>query len=438
MAVIGQNNPNSWYDSSRPFTFKFKSTTANAIGIVYKLQRRNEYTNAWDDVTEHLKQPLEWGYADLYLVDPSQICTDYVHFSPAQDIATNNVEFMPYHVTRWRMYATEQTIDVATSEVSYDQNESNWYMCATWWTIDNSTTHEETYRKTESQFTNNYYLNNTNWSGQQTCRMLSDMPFVTEHCYEDNHLMSWATSIKGTNLEVDIYREDGTTHLNVDMNNGLTAPGVTQFGIGVPQLQYYLITNANINTYWSNANDWVKLVWRWCLNGNKMSADYTFNLKKCGCSNEHIRVWWRSSRNGMDCFTLEGTFSQKIVSGYERFQKPLGMRRSGDETTTSADYIKENTYNQQSSGIGKVNIRANKKITAFSQWVNKEHLEWLSQILTSTNVYIEDRSVSTMNTFKLTPVIVTNGEIQTKPLNSSLGKIKLNLEYANPTTTNRI
>jgi hypothetical protein len=438
MAVIGENNADSWYDSSRPFTFKFKSTNANAIGIVYILQRRNEDTNSWETVTEHLKQPLEWGYSNVYLIDPSQICTDYVYFAPVQYMATTNIQFMKYHATRWRMYATEQILDTTTNSVDYNNNSNDWYMVNQWWTIDNATTHEETFRKAEKDYTQNYNLNASNWSGQHTCKMLSDMPKVTEVCYEDNHVMSWASRIKATSLECDIYREDGTVHTNVVISDTAINPGVHQFGIGVPQIQYWMTLNGVIGTYWSSTNDWTKLVWRWCLNGTKMSADYTFNIKRCGCTDEHVRIWWRSSRNGMDCFTLKGTYAEKIVGAYERFQKPLGHKRSVTERTNETGYQNNNTFNQQSSGVSKVNIRASKKLTVFSHWVNKEHLEWLSQVLTSTNVYVEDRSSSVTNSFKLTPVIVTNGEIQTKPLNSSLGKIKLNLEYANPRTTNRI
>ena len=268
MAVTPINNFESWYDSSRPFTFKFKTGATNAIGIVYVLQLRNEDTNAWETVTEHLKQPLQWGYSNECWVDPSQICTDYVRFNPTQGLGTDNKEYMKYHVTYWRIYATEQLL-LSTGEVTYDNDINNWYMCGKWWAIDNSTTHEETYGKGEHEYPEDWHLNASNWTGTKTARMLSDMPKVMEVCYEDNHIMSWGTRLKNMNLECDIYREDGTIHTDVDISAAMGSPGVYQFGIGVPQIQYYLVNAGTINSYWSSSNDWTKLVWRWCSQGVK-------------------------------------------------------------------------------------------------------------------------------------------------------------------------
>lgn len=441
MAILPYSNYNAYMDSSRPFTHIFTVNTPNCIGLVYVLQKENPATNAWETVTEPLVQPLEWGYSNEFRIDPSQICTDYVRFNPAQNLGTSNFEKMDDHVTHWRYKYTEQTVDPNTNEVSFESNQSLWQTSPNkFYAIDMAITHEETYKKAQHQFCNPYHLYSHNWSGGSlgTAKFLSDRPQTTEICSEDNNIMSWATRLKDTYLCADIYREDGTVHDNVRISNNMS-DGVFQLGVGVPQIKDYFTNLGTLSTYWTTSNQWTKIVISVKYDGlDNVSQQYTMNIKDCGCTNEHVRLWWRNSRNGMDCYTFKGTHKTSISQLFERFQQPLGQRRHQHEDTTKINYQRHNTFNQQSFGKTKVNIRSNKKMSVFSGWNGGEHLEWLSQIMTSTHVWIEDRSVSTSQEWKLTPVIVTTGQMDTKPLNSSLGKLKLDLEYANPRTTNRI
>ena len=62
-------------------------------------------------------------------------------------------------------------------------------------------------------------------------------------------------------------------------------------------------------------------------------------------------------------------------------------------------------------------------------------LDWLSNIINSTNVFIEDKTSS--DGLQLTPVTITSKDFQVKGLNDKLGKIEINLTYSNQRTTSR-
>ena len=168
--------------------------------------------------------------------------------------------------------------------------------------------------------------------------------------------------------------------------------------------------------------------------GIHYSQDYTTQLKECGCDSEYVRLWWRSNRNGVDSYTFKGTHSVRLSTSNQTFQKVLGYRRSNSEDTTDNTY-QHNTFNQQSSGAGKVNIVSRKTIKLISNWENGEMLDWLSNIINSTNVFIEDKTSS--DGLQLTPVTITSKDFQVKGLNDKLGKIEINLTYSNQRTTSR-
>lgn len=440
MAVTESGNYFGWYDTSRPIMLIYKSTLQNTINLIYVMQVEDPLTNAWVTVTEQMKQPIEWS-ANEFRIDPSQLCTDYVDFGVAQSLVTN-IRAMPNHVAHCRLLMVEQQIDLTTNLLEeYESDTSTWQVMRHFYGIDNSTMHEETFDGAQHTWCYPYYLWTHNWSSstRNTCKMITDMPLVTNQCAEDNMFLSFGTMKKNLELSVDVYRADGTIHYGVIMS-GTLGTRVTQFGIGVPQLHDYLTSQGTIATYYTTANPWTKIKWRWAdaSSGIVYTTDYTMNIEDCGCTKEHIRLWWRNSRNGIDSHTFKGTYSEKVKSSFEKFQQPLGFKRVSTEDNTGQHWGINNTFNQQKSGLSKVNIRAAKQIQVHSGWNNEEHNEWLAQILTSTNVWIEDRTQTNPRNIKLTPLILKTSDIITKPLNARLAKLKLTFDFANPRTVNRI
>ena len=441
IASIGTYS-NQYYDSSRPFVFGYTSSVGNTINLVYIIQIENPTTNAWETVTQHLKQPMEWSVTE-FRIDPSQIITDFVEFGVAQYLPTpDNHLVMDNHRVKCRVKLTEQTLSAGV--LSYNNDENTWFVDREFFAIDHTTKHEETYNKAQHQFAYAHWLGGHNVTEAQFptpeypgAAFMTDMPVLTRQCRGDNMIMSFATEIKGLTLKADIVREDGTTHTNIPVGAVLGGLGVYQLGVGIPQMLYWLTLSGNLNPVWSAANRWDRVTWRMMNGTTPYTKDYTFIVEDCGCQEEHIRLWWRNDRNGVDSWTFKGTYSEKVTSSFERFQKPLGHRRAGTENNLAGGYIKLNTFNQQSSGVGKINIKAKKQMTVMSAFLNQEHLEWLSQVSTSTNVWIEDRAASSITTWKLTPVTIRSTSFQTKARNTRLGKIKLDLEYSNPVTTNR-
>ena len=440
-------NYSLYYDSSRPYIFKFGSTDPNTINIVYVLEIENPSTLAWEERTLQLKQPIEWGVSEWW-IDPSELTTDFVEWGIVQDpsVFIKNWEYKGNHRIKCRFKMTEELLNPTTGELTYDDDTSTWQTSYMWWAIDACTTHEETFEEAQYEWLYDYYLAAHNWSGAKkgTCKMLTQQPLVTTECRGDNKYMSFASELikDGVWLGVDIVREDGTVHSNVQMSDVLGLVGVTQFGIGAPQLQQYLSSQGTLNTYWLDTNRWASITWRWVqgeLASDYLTADYTTNFIDCGCEDEHIRLWWRNDKNGIDSYTFKGTHQVKLKTENRIYQRPLGHRRLQHEDTTSNPYQLHNTFNQQSIGTSKINIKTHKKMKIWSGWEKGEMLEWLADIISSTDVFVEDRNaIKNLRTpAKLTPVIIKSPEFFMKNRNNKLGKMELDLYYANPRTTMR-
>mgnify|MGYP003146614440 CR=1 FL=1 len=442
------NNYTAWYDTSRPFPFMYQSNNNNTINIVYVLEIQDPITLTWGIVTNHLKQPIEWDM-NFWLIDVSQLCTDFVRWEIAQDmyvlnsagITGNNWSYGKNHRIKCRLVMTEETIN-SQGELSYNQNINNWQRFSEFYAIDGGVDHEDTWLLPQHEFYKTWHILGS-WNGRDTCKFMTDQPLVTQECIEDDKIISFGADIRELQLYLNIYREDGTVHTDVPVSYPTEFYGVNQFGIGAPQIKSLLDDLGILNSFWSATNGWAKFEYRmvrtypWA----DVSETYTSVFTTCGCSEEHVRLWWRNNRNGVDCYTFKGTHSIKILSKYKRFQSPLGHRRHRNEDTTTSGYswYNNNTFNQQSSGTHKVNVDSNKRMKIYSGWETKETLEWLSNIINSTEVFVQDKG-SNLSAFfwKLTPVIVRSPSFQEKKRGSSLSKIELELEYANPKTTNRI
>lgn len=434
MAIQPQANYSVYTDCDRPFIHKFLSNNPNTVNLVYLLQIENPDTGAWETVTGHIKQPMEWGVAE-FLIDPSQLCTDFVKWNIAPTLV-NNLSYRGNHRIKCRMKLTEDLIDPTTGAVSYNGDETTWLTSWKFFCIDGGITHEETFKLAQHEWFEPWYLYAHNWSGGSlgTCKFLTDQPLTITECYTDNKYLSFASEYKNCWLQLTIHRQDGTVQ-NVAGSPVLGKTGVTQFGIGFPQIETYLTGQGTWGTYHSTSNPIVQVDYAFIDNTNTYTERYTTKFKECGCDSEYVRLWWRSNRNGIDSYTFKGTHSVKLQTSNQTFQQVLGHKRIASEDFDAATFGYHNTFTQQSSGSNKVNIVSNKSTRVISNWENGETLEWLSNIINSTNVFIEDRTAGSL---KLTPVIVKSNEFQIKGLNDKLGKIELNLTYANQRTTSRI
>ena len=439
MAIQQQGNYSLYYDCDRPFVHKFICSNSDTVNLVYILQVEHPVTNAWSTVTGHIKQPIEWG-APYFLIDPSQLCTDFVRWEIAQNLGawnnTTNIFYGENHRIKCRFKLTEDTIDPVTGAIEYNNDESTWLVGQHFYCVDGGVTHEQTFNEAQHEWFYPWYLYTHNWSGGGlgTCKFMTDQPSTLTECYTDNKYVSFATEFADIYLEVDLIRKDGTTHNSLQVSDAVGKKGVTQLGVGFPQLETYLTGQGTWGTYHTVTNPIISITYRMVSGGIHYSQDYTTQLKECGCDSEYVRLWWRSNRNGVDSYTFKGTHSVRLSTSNQTFQKVLGYRRSNSEDTTDNTY-QHNTFNQQSSGAGKVNIVSRKTIKLISNWENGEMLDWLSNIINSTNVFIEDKTSS--DGLQLTPVTITSKDFQVKGLNDKLGKIEINLTYSNQRTTSR-
>jgi len=113
---------------------------------------------------------------------------------------------------------------------------------------------------------------------------------------------------------------------------------------------------------------------------------------------------------------------------------------SGGAAVNNDNYV-SNTMrggNLYKGGREVLNVKAQRNNTVFTEPLNKETANWLEEIVTSPNVWIEMDTEATArgntvnpfqrpSTKEYIPVIITNNEVET--LNQESGLVKFNLEY---------
>jgi len=415
--------------------------------MVYVLQIYDSLGAGWTTVTKPMKQPLEWSLVDEFWVDLSMLTTDFVEFDIVTKLDANvNRIFMEYHEVNCKLLITEEIYDPITQMLEYEHDINLWQQQQTFYVAEMGTSHEETFNLAQHHFTYPYHLWAHNWS-DETCKFMTDMPLVMEECLDDNKVLSFNSHLKGMYLTIIITRESGATSIPIRASADLMGIGVYQIGVGFPQLKAYFTAQGTLATWWTATNGWSKIQYMMAdsTTNTIRTARYTSNFSVCGCNDEHVRLWWRNNRNGVDAFTFKGANAQYLASKFEIYQKPLGFRRHQAEDPLDSDYTdkQNNSFNQKSSGQNKVNIEAHKEMKVISSWENKEKMKWIADLLISNQVYVELRDGSHFTwfddptrfaDFHLTPVIVKNTRMKTKPLNNTFSKIELDLRYANPKT----
>jgi len=163
-----------------------------------------------------------------------------------------------------------------------------------------------------------------------------------------------------------------------------------------------------------------------------------------------VRFHWLNRIGGIDSYTAK----RDVIEG-------LSVSRDTIETK-SADrtWYQDNQTNQPSAGTNLadsayvsntmrggnlykggrevLNVKAQRNNSVFTEPLNKQTAEWLEEIMTSPNVWIEMDTEATArgntvnpyqrpSTKGYIPVIITNSEVET--LNQEAGLVKFNIEY---------
>jgi hypothetical protein len=95
-------------------------------------------------------------------------------------------------------------------------------------------------------------------------------------------------------------------------------------------------------------------------------------------------------------------------------------------------YNNNNTYNQRSHTLQSTNIVANERLKVTSKHEKATILNWLSEIITSPLVWVEN-----VRTGQVNSVYCITKKATTKPKGLGLGQMKLTLAMSNEITTQR-
>jgi hypothetical protein len=162
-----------------------------------------------------------------------------------------------------------------------------------------------------------------------------------------------------------------------------------------------------------------------------------------------VRFHWLNRAGGIDSYTAKRYVTEKLS-----VDKSTVELKSADRTWLQNQYTTANTLTLNNpenyisntmrggdlykGGREVLNINANRTNSVFTEPLNKQTADWLQEIITSPNVWIEmDTNATQRNntanpyqrpsTKGYIPVIINNTDVET--LNQDAGLVKFNIEY---------
>lgn len=104
---------------------------------------------------------------------------------------------------------------------------------------------------------------------------------------------------------------------------------------------------------------------------------YRYRIKDIGCEDERVRVHWQGRQGGFESYTFRKIVKDEIVTVPEDYESPFPI---------GADL---NLRTIRDKGLARLYTPAINEIDLTSEPLEQDEAEYLSEILTSPNVYIE-------------------------------------------------
>jgi hypothetical protein len=162
---------------------------------------------------------------------------------------------------------------------------------------------------------------------------------------------------------------------------------------------------------------------------------------------DFVRFHWLNRLGGIDSYTAKRSVVESISVNRDTIENKSADRTwyqnsldGTGATIADADYI-SNTMrggNLYKGGREVLNVNANRNNSVYTEPLNKSTAQWLEEIMTSPNVWIEMDTDATArgntinpyqrpSTKEYMPVIITNGSAET--VNQEAGLVSFNIEY---------
>lgn len=161
----------------------------------------------------------------------------------------------------------------------------------------------------------------------------------------------------------------------------------------------------------------------------------------------YVRFHWLNRLGGIDSYTAKRDIVEGISVSRDTIERKQGDRtwyqnsKGGGGVTLSDAAYHSNTMRGgdiYKGGREVMNVNAERNYSVYTEPLNRSTSEWLEEIMTSPNVWVEFDTESTKqgnvvnpyqrpSTKEYMPVIITNGDIET--VNQEKGLVKFNIEY---------
>jgi|TARA_R110000822_G_scaffold3883_5_gene16550 hypothetical protein len=421
MAITEQQSGGHLYDLTRPFVWLYRSFTA--VNLVYKIQKRNVF-GSWTNITGKIRQPREFGSLFNFYINPSEILADELI---TQIRAKNefNIRDEFSASIQFRLILTEE--NVVNNLLVHEQDETLWFKAQNAYGIDAAIQHEETFGKAQNEWLDVHRIRVG--TSINSVKFMTNKPVITtDMSVDDNEYIYAFNREKQIKLKISFLSINNSS-IGSPIYSGFLVLGVNSIGIGVPNI----IAQIGQSAWDAIASNVYKI--RYVL----LRSDFTevtevgeYFLNKDKCTNERLRVYWKNRRGGVDGYTFNGELSVSLNAKSKTTKNHLGYRRSNSENENHGDYIVHNTYGSQSRTIGSTNMVASESIQVTSRYHRQDELRWLSEIVTSPQIWIEN-----LQTGQLNAVYSITRKATTKAKGKSLGQMKLSLRMSNEVMTQR-
>lgn len=160
-----------------------------------------------------------------------------------------------------------------------------------------------------------------------------------------------------------------------------------------------------------------------------------------------VRFHWLNRIGGIDSYTAKRNVTEGLSVSRDTIETKSADRTwYQDNEYQDASSVLDSAYisntmrggNLYKGGREVLNVKAQRNKSVFTEPLNKQTAEWLEEIMTSPNVWVEMDTEATArgntvnpfqrpSTKEYIPVIITNSDVET--LNQESGLVKFNIEY---------
>lgn len=142
--------------------------------------------------------------------------------------------------------------------------------------------------------------------------------------------------------------------------------------------------------------------------GSQRSVTMTFDLDS-KCYDREIKVWWLDSLGNFDFYRFTRNRQNTLKVGKTDYVKPLGKGFAVNDR-----------------GASVLGVRAVEEIEIYSDWIIEEQGDWLSEIVSSKHVYVEETARGAAS---YVPIMVTSSEMI---ISDSRSLVQMMLRYNRP------